>query len=138
LVVDASFAYRLLVPGPDQVSFLDQAARWRYEGRECYAPTLWLYEMASVLCKVARLGELAQDEARQALAFIPELGVQLIPPDGALARAALEWTMRLNRTAAHDSFYLALAEALQCELWTADRRLRNAVGLSRVRGVEGS
>jgi predicted nucleic acid-binding protein len=39
----------------------------------------------------------------------------------------------LNRAAAYDSFCLALAEAMQCELWTADRRLVNAVNLPWVR-----
>jgi hypothetical protein len=38
--------------------------------------------------------------------------------------------------AAYDSFYLGLAERLGCELWTADRRLRNAVDLPWVRGID--
>jgi predicted nucleic acid-binding protein len=39
---------------------------------------------------------------------------------------AYDWTLRLKRAAACDSFYLALAETLHCELWTADQRLANA------------
>jgi len=35
-----------------------------------------------------------------------------------------------------DELRLALAEALGCELWTADRRLRNAVDLDWVRGID--
>ena len=61
----------------------------------------------------------------------------MIPPDALLAQAAFEWTLRLNRAAAYDRFYLALAETLGCELWTADTRLRNAADLPWVRGVEG-
>jgi predicted nucleic acid-binding protein len=41
----------------------------------------------------------------------------------------LAWTRRLNRAAAYDSFYLAVAESLGCELWTADQRLSKAVDL---------
>jgi len=41
--------------------------------------------------------------------------------------------------AAYDSFYLSLAEALGCHMWTADRRLYNSareVRLEWVRWVE--
>jgi predicted nucleic acid-binding protein len=40
--------------------------------------------------------------------------------------------MQLKRAAAYDSFYLALAETLRSELWTADKRLVNAAGVSWV------
>jgi predicted nucleic acid-binding protein len=133
LVVDASFTFRLLIPGPAQAAFQGQARQWMSDGSELYAPTLWLYEMTSALCKSVRLGALTPIEGREALALAQRLGVQLIPPDESLARSAYAWTMRLNRAAAYDSFYLALAEALQCELWTADRRLSNAVNLAWVR-----
>ena len=62
--------------------------------------------------------------------------MRTIPPDDVLAHAAYEWTLRLDRAAAYGSFYLALAETLHCELWTADRRLRNAVHLDWVRGID--
>ena len=118
-----------------QASFRELARQWKHDGAILYAPTLWLYEMTSALCKVVRMRELTPAEGRQTLALVHRLGVQLIPPDDALARSAFEWTVRLNRTAAYDSFYLALAEALQCELWTADRRLHRAVDLAWVRSA---
>jgi predicted nucleic acid-binding protein len=34
---------------------------------------------------------------------------------------------RFNRPAAYDAHYLALAEMMNCEFWTADERLFNAV-----------
>lgn len=37
--------------------------------------------------------------------------------------------------AACDCFYLALAETLGCELWTADETLRNAAGVPWVHCV---
>jgi predicted nucleic acid-binding protein len=42
--------------------------------------------------------------------------------------SALEFATRFNRPKAYDAQYLALADLLGCELWTADRRLVNAVG----------
>jgi len=133
LVIDASFAFRLLMPGPQQASFQSLVARWLRDGYELYAPTLWLYEMTSALCKVVRFGELAPEEGERALALAQALGILLVSPDAAQAQSAFEWTLRLQRTAAYDSFYLALAEMLQCELWTADLHLRNAVDQPWVR-----
>ena len=36
---------------------------------------------------------------------------------------ALRWATRLNQRPAYDAFYLAVAQRLDAELWTADRRL---------------
>ena len=52
---------------------------------------------------------------------------------GVQARLAFDWTVRLKRAAAYDSFYLALAETMECELWTAEKRLCNAVDQPWVR-----
>ena len=49
---------------------------------------------------------------------------------------AYDWTLRLRRAAAYDSFYLALAETLGVDLWTTDRRLRTAVDLPWVQALE--
>jgi len=78
---------------------------------------------------VVRFGELTPTEAQRALALSQRLGLHLVPPDGAQVRPAFEWTVRPNRAAAYDSSYLALAEILRCQLWTADRHLHDAVNL---------
>lgn len=36
---------------------------------------------------------------------------------------AYQWTLKLKQGAAYDSFYLAIAEALEADFWTADRKL---------------
>ena len=59
----------------------------------------------------------------------------------ALSTRALELALRSKRPASYDAHYLALAEYLGCELWTADERLWNATHtahdtLAWVRGVE--
>ncbi len=133
LVVDASFAFRLLLPNPQQDALQSLVEGWLLEGYQLVAPTLWLYELTSALCKIVRSGELEPEEGERALALIQGLGVELIPPDDEQAHSAFEWTIRLDRAAAYDSFYLALAERLGCMLWTADRRLCNAVDLPWVR-----
>ena len=57
---------------------------------------------------------------------LDSLPVRSVPTDPDLRRSALSWAERLGQFAAYDSFYVALAERLGCEVWTADRRLANA------------
>ena len=129
LVVDASFTFRLVLPGPEQDRFRSLVDGWLRDGYALFAPTLWVYETTSALCKVVRFGELTLEEGKHTLALAQTLGIQLLSPDAAQVRAAFDWTVRLERAAAYDSFYLAVAESLGCELWTADQRLYNAVNL---------
>jgi predicted nucleic acid-binding protein len=103
------------------------------EGYALYAPDLWLYEMTTALCKAAFFGVITADEAKRSLPLVHEMEVGLVAADAGQVRAAYDWTVRLKRAAAYDSFYLVLAESLGCELWTADQRLCNAVDLPWVR-----
>ena len=132
LVVDASFTLKLILPGPQQSRCQTLMTQWERAGYKLYAPTLWLYEMTSALAKTVYLGALIATEAQQALHLAQRLNLQLIHPDENLTQSALEWTLRLQRAAAYDSFYLALAETLAAELWTTDNRLYNAVSASWV------
>jgi predicted nucleic acid-binding protein len=138
LVVDASFAFRLILPGPQQAASQDLVTEWRHAGYGLWAPTLWAYEITSALCKVVHFGALTPDQGRRALMLAQKLDIRSVPPDDAQVRKAFDWTMRLKRAAAYDSFYLALAETMACELWTADKRLRNAVGELWVRSLDGA
>ncbi len=135
LVVDASFAFRLVLPGPGQATYRSLMAEWLEDGYELVAPSLWIYEMTSALCKVVRSGQITPEEGARAVALAQTLGVELVVPDREQARSAFDWTIRLKRAAAYDSFYLALAERLRCPLWTADRRLCAAVDQPWVRCV---
>lgn len=101
--------------------------QWRGEGCELCAPTLWTNEITSALCKAVHFGALTAEEGQRALALARSLSVQSIPPDDGQSRLAFDWTVHLSRVSAYDSLHLALAQVLRCELWTADRRLCNAV-----------
>ena len=138
LVVDASLTFKLLLPDPQRAAVQKLVTGWERDGYTLCAPTLWVYETTSALCKMMNLRKLAPDKGQRALTSAQGLGVQLIPPDDAQTRLALDWTVRLRRTAAYDSFYLALAETLRCDLWTADKRLRNAVNQPWVRWIDDS
>jgi len=70
-------------------------------------------------------GRIAARDGRNLLKKAPTLGVEILNYDDLHERA---WLLaeKLNRPTAYDAHYLALAELLQCDFWTADRRLYNA------------
>jgi len=138
LVIDASFALNLLLPGPHQERCQTLMTQWHREGYELCAPTLWFYEITSALCKGIHFGQITRAEGRQTLILAQRLGVQLFPPNDAQTTLAFDWTLQLKRAAAYDSFYLALAKALHSELWTADKRLVNAAGVPWVHSIPDS
>jgi predicted nucleic acid-binding protein len=135
LVVDASLVFRLILPSSHQAEVQSLVGQWLADGCEMHAPTLWAYELTSALCKTVHFGEITAGEAERALTLAQHLAIHLVAPHDELVRSAFEWTLRLGRAAAYDSFYLALAEMLGCELWTADQRLHRAVDLPWVRLV---
>lgn len=135
VVIDASIALKVVLPDPLREQCHDALSRLVSTGFEFVAPTLWAYETTSILCKAVHFKWLTPDEGRRTLVQLGELGVRLVSLDPAKNRQAFEWTLRLGRAAAYDSYYLALAQALKCDLWTADLRLFNAVNLPWVHCV---
>jgi predicted nucleic acid-binding protein len=82
------------------------------------APDLWRYELTSIITKAVHFQQLSETLAQETLQLANHLNVQLFQPDNELVLEAFQWTRRLKRAAAYDSFYLALARRLDCELWT--------------------
>ena len=67
LVIDASFAFKLILPSPRQAHFRALMTQWKQDGYGVCAPTLWVYEITSALCKVVHFGQLRPDEGTRAL-----------------------------------------------------------------------
>jgi predicted nucleic acid-binding protein len=128
LTIDAGIAYRAIAPSPHQKLFLDQLSQWQQSGLRLCAPSLWAYEITSIFTKSGHFKQLGWDTSREAIRLAWRLDLELFPPNEELIERAFDWTRRLQRAAAYDSFYLALAEALGSEFWTVDKRLANAVG----------
>jgi len=82
--------------------------------------------VTSTLAEAVHFKHITVEESKTALHQALELDVQIIAPDETQSSLALEWTLRLKRASAYDSFYLAIAEALEVPFWTADQRLVNA------------
>jgi len=128
-VIDANFAIKTALPGPLQTPLRSTLTQWRQDGDTTYVPALWRYETTSTLTKLIHFKALTEAEAIRALNLISALEVELIPPDSNQTQKAFNWTLRLRRAAAYDSFYLALAETTSDGLWTADERLYNVTKL---------
>lgn len=96
--------------------------RWRQERRTLAAPTLIHYEVTNALYQYQRHGLLsaAAAEAAQSVALRIPLEIH---GDEELHRAALVLASRLQLGATYDAHYLALAQRLKAELFTADERL---------------
>lgn len=135
LVIDSSYAIRVVTDHEDRLVCKRLLKRQLDAGYVFYAPSLWLYEITSVINKLVRFGELTETEGLAALKSAGALNVQLVMPDEKMALRAFHWTRQLNRAAAYDSFYVALAEQLGCDLWTADKPLVNAAHQPWVRLV---
>ena len=128
-VVDANLAVALVLPTPCSAEAHGLWERWSVEATDVFAPDLWAYEVTSALRKAVSITGMPCWEAEAHLETLVRLGVQLVPPTFELDRLALRWADRLGQAVAYDAHYLALAETLGCDFWTADRRLADSAGI---------
>jgi predicted nucleic acid-binding protein len=125
VVVDSSLAIFTVVDSDQSFMAMRVWANLLSFGSKFYAPALWLYETTSVIRKLTALNKITENEAEAALIILDQMEIQFIPEDLRLRQAALIWATRLRQKAAYDGFYLAAAEQLGAELWTADQALVN-------------
>jgi predicted nucleic acid-binding protein len=100
------------------------AVRNRLGGEILAAPELIDLEVASVFRKLIRTERLDADRAEQALDDLTALPIRRASHSALLSRC---WDLRDNLTA-YDAAYVALAEALEATLLTADARLARSTG----------
>jgi predicted nucleic acid-binding protein len=128
LVIDANLAVWAVLPSmqDEGVDALGAFMKWHAEARQLVAPMLWLAETTSVIRRAVYLRRLSEQKGYEAIEKVFALGIETIPDDERLCKAALGWATRLQQVRAYDAFYMALAERLQAQFWTADKRLANA------------
>ena len=121
IVIDASvLANAIADAGPD-------GHRARSELRaagELAAPDLVDVETTAVLRKRWLAGTINDERFALAIEDLGDLSIDRYPTLPLMRRA---YELRANVTA-YDAAYVALAEVLDCELLTGDRRLANATG----------
>ncbi|HXO20845.1 MAG TPA: type II toxin-antitoxin system VapC family toxin [Thermoanaerobaculia bacterium] len=124
LVVDASVSLKWALNDEEDV---ERALALRDDGVDgrfqMIAPSLWWYEIANGVVSATRRRRLSDAEGAKVLASLRALGVGIADPDiEDCRRLAVEY-----RLAVYDASYLALALALEVDLWTADRKFFEAV-----------
>jgi predicted nucleic acid-binding protein len=125
LCVDANLVVRL-VADPKDESIWGLWEQWDAEGQRLAAPTLLYYEVANALYRYRRQRLMSLSSVHLALKAAFSLPLHLFG-EAALHQRALDLAERFSLPAAYDAHYLALAEQLGAEFWTADRRLVQAV-----------
>jgi predicted nucleic acid-binding protein len=124
--IDASFTVRYLGSLNSDSIYQKQWHHWKTEGYNIVAPTLFMYEVCNAMHRANVAGQITEDEAKNFLEIALNLGIKF-QGDIELHKRALNLAQIYNLPATYDAHYLALAERLDCELWTADRRLFNTV-----------
>jgi predicted nucleic acid-binding protein len=121
LVVDASVLAPVVADdGPDGQRFRDHL-----RGEAVAGPDLLRIEVTSVLRRHAHAGRLTVDQATAAVHDVLDFPISVFPTEPLLQRV---WDLRDNLSL-YDACYVALAEALDTPLLTADRRLAHAPGI---------
>ena len=120
LVVDASVVAPLVADAGED----GDRVRQRVRRESLVAPELLRVEVVSVLRRQVRAAVLDARRADDAIDDLLALPVTVYPTDLLLRRA---WSLRDNVTP-YDAAYVALAEALDCPLLTADAHLARAPG----------
>ena len=124
--VDSNLVLKLVLLEEDSGDARTIWRDWTERRAERVAPPLLWYEVTSVLRTRVHRGMLTPGEAQEALDLILALDISpVIPPS--LHQRAWDLANRLELPAAYDAHYLALAENLGCEFWTADLRLHRSV-----------
>lgn len=125
IVADSNILLGRLLPVPYATAAGQLIQQWEAKGLQLAAPTLFRYEVVAVIRRYVHHKLITYDEALTRLEkiFATVIDYHL---DENLLRRALELATQFNRPTAYDAQYLAVAERLGCEFWTADERLYNA------------
>lgn len=126
VVVDASVAVKWLLKEDHSDEARSLAQLWESQGVRMAAPYFMPAEVSNVLHRRVILNEINVEEAMSLIEVLLASGVELYSPPGLYTRA-LELASLLGQGAVYDAHYLALAEVLDCEYWTADRRFYRGV-----------
>ena len=123
VVIDANIGVALAINLPYSHLAEQKIAAWLENQIEIVVPSLWWYEVTSALRKAIFTKTLSSAQGERALDKLRLMKLKMIDSTSESDRAALKWAERLKETVAYDAQYLALAEKIGAEFWTADRGL---------------
>jgi predicted nucleic acid-binding protein len=133
--VDASIILRYVLK-PDDVPIRKLWQSWVSKEIGLIAPTLLFYEVTNGLYQQQRNKYLSPETIWKTLELSLDLPITLVNETNLHLRAR-ELATEYNLPATYDAHYLALAEWMDIELWTADTRLINSLKPYKLGWVKG-
>ena len=125
VVVDSNIAIASIIQVPYTQTARSLIGRWTAEDIDLPVPVLWEYEIVSALRKFIYSGRIKPEVASESLKQVFSMGFTIVSQTLESHLLALQWAERLGQYVAYDAQYLALAEQIGADFWTADRRLAN-------------
>lgn len=126
--VDASFMVKLVLPEADSERAEALWSEWLTTGTIIHAPALMPFEVTSAIRKHVQRGLITAERGEMAIEAFAGLSQEIsLRPAQSLHPGAWALAERYNRPNLYDAYYVALAENLDCPLWTADDHLRRVM-----------
>ncbi|MGH2561353.1 MAG: type II toxin-antitoxin system VapC family toxin [Thermomicrobiales bacterium] len=125
VVVDTSLAIKWFLREDLSDEARELLAAWDQQRRRCFVPSWFACEVSNVLYKNVLRGRIVVLDAQGLMHQLLE-AVTVRDFEPATSARAIEIALQLGQQASYDAQYLAQAEHLDCELWTADQRFWNA------------
>jgi predicted nucleic acid-binding protein len=123
--VDASFALKLVLDEPGSAKVSEYWSDWIDSDVEIVAPYHLVFEVISVIRNQVYRGNISGASGELAYTTFLAQDVRIYAVDE-LHQRAWNFAVQLNRPTVYDTYYLALGDYLDCDVWTADRRLYHA------------
>jgi predicted nucleic acid-binding protein len=126
VVIDSNVLLATILPETYGDTARAKLGDWILADVKISAPLLLQYELAAILRRHVYTGKLTIDQARLHLQSLLAFDIRYFRSKHLTLRA-YEIATQFNQPCAYDAHFLAVAEFLDCEFWTADERLVNSV-----------
>ena len=120
VVVDASLAVKWLVSELDSDIAEQLLREWARDNVEIAAPMMILTEVSNALFKKVRTQVISSGDVGRLLDLFMDSGITF-QESVIMHKRAIGLALSLGEQDSYDCHYLALADSLDCEFWTADR-----------------
>jgi len=135
ICIDASVILRVVLL-PDNTSIQNLWQSWVSKETQLVAPTLLFYEVTNALYQQQKNKAISPETIWKTLELSLELPITLVN-EANLHLKAREIAMQYNLSATYDAHYLALADWMKIDFYTADIKLVNSLKPFKLKWVKG-